>query len=188
MKTTISRLCNVLATLIMVAVILVAGGIMLLSALGRKPMAILSGSMEPSYNVGGLVFIDTNVSPEEIAVGDVITFTLGEDTVVTHRVTAIQDGQFTTKGDANNTEDLSPVPFDNMVGRAWLHVPWLGYALMNLKTTKGFAAGALILAVLIVLFIVPVILAPAKPDKNSKKGEKRHGEPANKSPDIDPDV
>jgi signal peptidase len=172
MRTLISKLCGWLGTAILVLIILVAGGIMAATLLGHTPMAILSGSMEPAYHVGGLVFIDTHAAPEDIALGDSITFTLGEDTVVTHRVVAIDAAAqvFTTKGDANDSEDLAPVPFGALVGRAGLHVPYAGYALMNLKTTKGFAAGALLAALLIVLFVVPALLAPPKKGEEQKTG------------------
>jgi hypothetical protein len=41
-------------------------------------------------------------------------------------------------------------------------VPYLGYALINLKTARGFAAGAFLLALLILLFAASALLAPAK--------------------------
>ncbi|MDR0861647.1 MAG: signal peptidase I [Oscillospiraceae bacterium] len=170
MKKAISTLCNVLGTLILLAIILAAGSILLLQVLGNTPMAILSGSMEPQYKVGGLVFINEKVTPQEIREGDVISYHLSEETVVTHRVIAIEGETFHTKGDNNDSEDLAPVPFADMIGRAWLHIPGAGTALMNLKTAKGFGVGIIIIAVLIVLFVVPAVLAPPKqkPDSAEK--------------------
>ena len=52
---------------------------------GLQPMAVLSGSMEPTYHVGSLVYI-SKTSPEKINEGDPVTFSIGSDTVVTHRV------------------------------------------------------------------------------------------------------
>jgi signal peptidase len=153
---------------ILIAVIAVAGSLLTAQALGFKPLAILSGSMEPAYRVYGLVIVDTNAKPEDISAGDVIAFQLNENTTVTHRVTDVDEGArlFSTKGDANDSADLSPVPFDNMVGRAGLHVPWLGYVLMNMKTPTGIAIGVILLALLIALFAIPAILTPDKrPDK-----------------------
>jgi signal peptidase len=160
----LSKICNALGMAILAVIILAAGSILAARLLGFQPMGILSGSMEPSYHVGGLVFINTNVEAEDIAPGEVVAFYLRQDTVVTHRVVAVDaDARtFTTKGDANNTEDLAPVPFDNLIGRAAFHIPMMGYALMNLATSKGFAAGAILLAVLIILFVLPVLLAPSK--------------------------
>ena len=62
-------------------------------------MAVLSGSMEPTYHVGGLVFVQ-KVDPSDVEVGDSITFTIGNDTVVTHRVIEVnkEEQSFKTKG------------------------------------------------------------------------------------------
>ncbi|MDR2420624.1 MAG: signal peptidase I [Oscillospiraceae bacterium] len=162
MKRAISRLCNAIGTAALAAIIVVAGGTLALQLLGHKPMAILSGSMEPRYNVGGVVFIDTNAAPGDIEEGDVITYALGENTAVTHRVIAIEEDAYLTKGDANETTDLAPVPKEKLIGRAWLHIPLLGYALMNLGTRKGLAAGAIMMAALIALFAVSAALAPER--------------------------
>lgn len=160
----VEKICNALGISILIAVILSAGSVMAAKLLGFQPMGILSGSMEPAYHVGGLVFIDTGARAEDIRTGDAIAYKLSEDMVVTHRVVAIDAAgrSFTTKGDANNTEDLAPVPFDGLIGKAVLHIPRAGYILMNLSTPKGFAAGAILIAVLIILFVIPVLLAPAK--------------------------
>jgi signal peptidase len=168
MAKVISKICTVLFFAILIVVIAVAGSLLIAQAMGFKPLAILSGSMEPAYHVYGLVIVDTNAKPEDISTGDVIAFQLSEETTVTHRVTDVDEGArlFSTKGDANDNADLSPVPFDNMVGRAGLHVPWLGYVLMNMKTPKGIAIGVILLALLIALFAIPAILAP---DKRAKE-------------------
>jgi signal peptidase len=167
----IGKICNALGVLILIVIILAAGSILGAKLLGFQPMGILSGSMEPAYHVGGLVFINTKAHAEDITIGDAIAFYLSEDMVVTHRVTAIDAAErlFTTKGDANNTEDLAPVPFDNLIGKAVFHIPQAGYILMNLSTPKGFAAGAILIAVLIVLFVVPVMLTPDKDAEGKKK-------------------
>jgi signal peptidase len=162
MRRFFSGLFSAIGTAILVIIIVVAGGIFALQLLGHKPMAILSGSMEPRFNVGGVVFINTKAKPEDVILGDVITFSIGEDTLVTHRVTQVGDNEFRTKGDANNAEDLAPVPFDAMIGSAWLHIPKLGYALMALGTRQGFAAAAIIAAIVIALFTVSALLAPPK--------------------------
>jgi signal peptidase len=167
---------------VLITVIAVAGSLLLAQAAGYKPLAILSGSMEPAYNVYGLVVVDTNVVPEDIAEGDVISFMSGEDTTVTHRVIGIDKSSriFSTKGDANNTEDFAPVPFDNLVGRATLHVPWLGYILTNMKTQQGIGMGAIMLALLVALFAIPAILAPGKQEGQETQG--KQGDP----PEVQP--
>ena len=93
------------------------------SVLGLTPMVVLSGSMsgeaEDHIEVGDLVFVG-RADPEELEVGDVIAYMNGGATV-THRITAIDtntDGDllFTTKGDANNAEDTTPVTEEQLVG------------------------------------------------------------------------
>jgi signal peptidase len=174
----IGKICNTLGLLILVAVILSAGSVMLAKFLGFQPMGILSGSMEPAYHVGGLVFIDTGAGAGEIRVGDAIAYRLSEETVVTHRVTAVDAGgrAFTTKGDANNSEDPAPVPFDSLIGRAVFHVPRAGYILMNLSTPKGFAAGSILVAVLIILFVIPVLSAPGRGEGADTKNVRKAGD------------
>jgi signal peptidase len=160
----VTRACSVLFYAIVLAIILCVGTLLVGQMLGFKPLAILSGSMEPNYSVYGLVVVDTNVTPEQVAVGDVVAFQISSETTVTHRVIDIDEGSrlFSTKGDANDAADLSPVPFDRLIGRAGLYVPLIGYLLMNLRTTAGLAVGLIALAVLIVLFAVPAFLTPER--------------------------
>ena len=94
---------------------------------GFTPYAVLSGSMEPAFHVGSLIYVKS-VDPEDIKVGDAITFRLsGEDTAATHRVIEIdrENQCFYTKGDANETPDASPVPYSSVLGRAVFTVPKL---------------------------------------------------------------
>ena len=86
---------------------------------------IVSPSMVPNINVLDVI-ITTRVSdPAKIKVGDVITFNSTDyrssGVTVTHRVKKIEktsDGKylFTTKGDANNTEDATRQPFSSIYG------------------------------------------------------------------------
>lgn len=124
---------------------------------GIKPFAVLSGSMEPSYHTGSLVYVKS-VAPEEIEVGDPITFTISGSTVVTHRVVEIDPVQreFTTKGDANDTND-SAIGFDCLIGRVVFTVPLLGYAAVFLAAPYGKA----ILILLFALSVVMIFLSEA---------------------------
>jgi signal peptidase len=160
-----SKICNVLFFVLLGAIILGAGALVLSQALGYKPLAILSGSMEPNYHVNGLVIVDTNVAAEDIKTGDVITFDIGAGAVVTHRVVEIDRGQrtFTTKGDANNTAD-GAVAFDALVGKSVLHIPKAGAVAAGIHTRKGIGTGLIALAALVVLFVAPILLTPEKKD------------------------
>ena len=89
------------------------------SFLGYKFFVVLTGSMSPTLDVGDLVIVK-DTEPEAISVGDVITYSVGNDNVVTHRVKDIMNDdtlQFVTQGDANNVEDMNPVHHEDLVGK-----------------------------------------------------------------------
>lgn len=117
---------------------------------GNKLLVVLSGSMLPVFDAGSIIGVK-DVVPENINVGDIVTFKDPEDKnrVITHRVMEInrENGKlsFITKGDANNSQDLSPVPEGNILGRATFWVPYMGYLVNFVKSKKG----------LLILIIVP---------------------------------
>ena len=83
---------------------------------GYCPFIIMTDSMVPTINSGDLVFDKVVTDPTQVQKGDVISFfdpASRNNSIVTHRVVKIvsdSDGiAFTTKGDANNTEDPVPV-------------------------------------------------------------------------------
>lgn len=128
------------------------------SVLGLTPMVVLSGSMsgeaEDHIEVGDLVFVG-RAAPEELEVGDVIAYMNGGATV-THRITAIDtntDGDllFTTKGDANNAEDTTPVTEEQLVGIYRWRIPKVGDFALFLQTPLGMLlfVGVPVLAFLI---------------------------------------
>ena len=77
--------------LVAIAVVL---AILLVGArlIGLRVFSVLSGSMEPTYHVGALIYVK-NVDYTELESGDVITYMLDEDTVATHRIV----GSFTMR-------------------------------------------------------------------------------------------
>lgn len=121
-----SRFKNIVITLvnaISIGIILVAVLIManvVFTPRGNTPkvfgyhvLRIVTGSMEPTYEKDSLILVKYR-NPEGIEVGDVISFYSNDPTlegaVNTHRVVEIErDGSritFTTRGDANNADDL----------------------------------------------------------------------------------
>ena len=113
------------------------------AVLGVTPMIVLSGSMsgtqEGHIEVGDMIFID-KATPEDVKIGDVISFMEGK-TVVTHRVIDIieRDGHisFKTKGDANNTEDEGAVRAEELVGIYKTRIPKVGDIALFLQTPTG---------------------------------------------------
>lgn len=134
---------NVLVTVVLVLVI-AAAAFLAFSArfskdkiptvAGHKVLTVLSGSMEPAIHTGDVVIIRPITPADEIKEGDVITFRTKEkaDMLITHRVmgTVNVNGvpkAYVTKGDANDSEDLSTVARDQVVGIYQWRVPYFGY-------------------------------------------------------------
>lgn len=100
---------------------------------GATPYVIETGSMRPSLPPGTMV-IAKPVDPVSIKVGDVITYQIrsGDPTVVTHRVVAMGfDGlgnpRWRTQGDTNNAPDKKWVQPQQVRGKEWYAVPYLGH-------------------------------------------------------------
>lgn len=94
------------------------------SIFGVTPLIVLSGSMsgdaEDHIEIDDLVIIK-DVDTDDLKAGDVITYKQGKS-YVTHRIIEEHYDEergmryFTTKGDANNTEDSLPVYENEIIG------------------------------------------------------------------------
>lgn len=151
---------------IVLGIILIFGCMLFLPRFfGIQPMAVVSGSMEPTYHVGSLLFVK-EIAAEKIAVNDPITFYLsGGDTIVTHRVIAIQEEAktFQTKGDANAEPDSGFIRFQDLIGKPVLHVPMLGYLAMFVDSTQGkIVSISIIVMLLILMFLSDLIFKEKK--------------------------
>ncbi|HAJ97916.1 MAG TPA: signal peptidase I [Ruminococcus sp.] len=120
-----------------------------------KPYVVITGSMEPAIPVQSICFVNENVPLENIEIGEVISFRLGEDTLVTHRVTEIHDGEYTTKGDANNTEDVATVTKENYIGKTTLVFPKVGIILIYLHSKRGKIVAVTLIILLLILSFLP---------------------------------
>lgn len=122
---------------------------------------VTSGSMEPDLQIGDIIFV-SKAEPEEIEVGDIITYNEhGSTTTITHRCIAILNATeatgepsesdeiyFQTKGDANEDNDTKLVPERNLVGKVstyqllgknyYVKLPRMGYINHYAHTTIGF--------------------------------------------------
>ncbi len=114
---------------------------------GFQIYEVLTGSMEPTYPVGSVVYVKA-ADVSEVQEGDAITYTLGENAeyVMTHRVTQIrlEEQVFVTKGDANEAEDIDPVQFDRLIGKPVFCIPYLGFVSDYFHTANGKAVCACI--------------------------------------------
>lgn len=102
---------------------------------GLKTFVVTSGSMEPLYPVGSLIYV-RKVKLEEINVNDAITFYMPDGKIIaTHQVYDIdKDNQeFKTQGinnkddNGNIIHDGEPVKFSSVIGKPILCIKYLGY-------------------------------------------------------------
>lgn len=168
MTENIKKIWNTITTLLVILVIALALLLAGARIFGLQVYTVLSGSMEPAYQTGSLIYVRP-VEPEGITVGEPITFVLNESlTVATHRVIEIdaQNQRFYTKGDANDAADGAPVHFKNLIGTPIFTIPYLGYIANYVQHPPGlyFAlAGALVLLLLVFL---PDLLNDEKKSEN----------------------
>jgi len=103
------------------------------SLFGYKAFIVLSGSMEDEINIGDII-ISKEVPENELGINDIISFKSGKS-ITTHRIVLINDidgtSWYTTKGDANNTNDMNPVEYSNIEGKLVYVIPKIGKLLLK---------------------------------------------------------
>lgn len=135
--TFLKKIAGKLLTLELCVLVLLAVVVFGPQLFGIQTYGILTGSMEPAIQTGALTFVDTGVSGADLRPGDVAAFDIGEGRICTHRVVSVdpENQTITTKGDANATEDLNPVAFEDVFGKTVGSVPGLGAALISFTGT-----------------------------------------------------
>lgn len=120
-------------TLLIAMIAVLAMTIVIPRITGSTPYTVLTGSMEPTYPPGTLVVVKA-ADPASLGPGDAVTYQWesGKTAVVTHRITEVEhaeDGelQFVTQGDANPMPDERPVVPEQIRGKVWYAIPYLGY-------------------------------------------------------------
>ena len=163
----IKKIWDTVTTVLVVLVVIFAIFLMGSRLVGLQVFNVISGSMEPTYSVGDLLYVKT-VDPDSVNVGDPITFVLNEDLVVaTHRVVAVdrENRQFTTKGDANNTAD-EPISPSVIKGKVIFVVPFVGRIVGFIKTPIGTLC---VIAAAILLIEIPRRNEKKKDDSERQK-------------------
>lgn len=169
-----SKICGFLSTLILLVLLALAVILVVPAVLGYTELAVLTGSMEPTLPVGSLIYIQ-ETDPAQLQVGDVVTYQLEGDTMVTHRVVenTPAENYLVTQGDANQDPD-GEITYDRIVGKMAFHLPYLGYISLNIRTKTGILAVCGTLVVIILLTFLPEIFAPDdEEEKAPRKGRKK---------------
>ena len=153
---------DILFYALMVAVIV--GAIMFASSrtpdksiFGYRYYDVLTGSMEPAYSVGDLIFVKIT-DAADIKEGDAITFYPGgdESSYLTHRcIEKIENYQdtgvtcFRTKGDSNDAADPFVIDESRVIGVVKTRIPMLGYVILFVQ---NYYIGVIIFIVLFAIF------------------------------------
>lgn len=179
---TIGKILRGLSTAMVVVVVILAVLLAGVRVAGLDVFVILSGSMEPEYPVGGIVYVK-DAEPAELAEGDVITFQMTEDVVATHRIIELVPDEadpslvrYRTKGDANEVEDGSLVEAHQIIGTPVFKLPYLGYLAMFIQTPRGRILAIMACAALLLVVVLSELLTPEDGKKAAKKTEKKKEE------------
>ncbi len=162
--TALKKIWNIVSTALVVLMVLCAVFLMGSRLLGYQCYTVISGSMQPKYMVGDLLYVK-DVDVNRIKVGDDITFILNEDLVVaTHQVVRVdaENHRFYTKGLANEIEDQDPVHFNNVIGVPQFSIPKLGYVSDFVQNPPGTYITIGIGVILILLVFVPDMIGKKK--------------------------
>lgn len=174
----VKKIWDIATTIVVVAVVILAILMVGVRFMGLQVYTVLSGSMEPQYQTGSLIYVK-KVDPYELKADDVITYMLDEDTVSTHRIVEVVPDEdeagvirFVTKGDANDAIDAVMVHYKNVIGTPVYSIPKLGYVANFIQSPKGRYMAISGVAVLVLLMILPDLLKPKDGGKAKSKGEK----------------
>lgn len=158
------KITDTIFTIVMLVAVTLAILLVGVRIFGLTPYTVLSGSMEPTYHVGSLIYVKS-VAVDELKVGDPITYHMESGVVVTHRIVGIITDdddptvvRFQTKGDANNEADGTPIDSKNVIGKPMFSIPLLGYVSYYIQNPPGSYIALCAMALLLFLSFLPDII------------------------------
>ena len=170
----IKKVWNWVSGVLVVIVALLAVALVGVRLFQLKPFVVLSGSMEPEYHVGSLIYVKS-VDYKTLQVGDDITYMLDKDTVVTHRIIEVlvdeedpETLRYFTQGIANEVPDATSVHYKNIIGKPVFTIPYLGYVSNYLQNPPGMYIAIAAGAILILLVFLPDLFEDDKKKKATK--------------------
>ena len=141
---------------------------------GYKILQVMSGSMSGEFETGDTILIKEIKNEGDLKIGDVITYQIEKNTMVTHRIVNItkigEKLNYTLKGDVNNIEDSEKVTFSNIEGIYIRKLNLIGKLINFMQKPYG----------MVIIFTTPILLIlyvinneKAKEEKRNKRREKR---------------
>ena len=176
MNQTIRKIWNAVSTVLLALVAAVVLLLLSFRLFGLKGYTVLSGSMEPTYHTGSVIYVKS-ADTDALEVGQPITFYLSGKNVATHRIIeVVQEGgsvRYRTKGDANDVADGSLVAPKDIIGTPIFSIPYLGYALSYIQSPPGMYVAIAAGAGLMLIIFLPSLLFENGNDKKSKSKEEQ---------------
>lgn len=162
MKNKIGKIWNIITSGVLIIMVVLVAMLFVPKLFGVTPLIVLSGSMEPNYPVGTLIYV-TPIEEEKIEKGTVVTFRLDSGDLATHRVIRINDDHtFVTQGDNNNVEDAA-VAYSRIVGSPRFQIKKLGFLADKLSTPSGkIIYGTIAISLVILMLIGDLIFKEKK--------------------------
>jgi signal peptidase len=123
---------------------------------GYIPMTVLTRSMQSTYPQNSFI-LAKETDPNDLNIGDDITFLKQNNTTITHRIVGIAENYegthkraFETKGTDNQRKDDEMVYADNVVGKVIFHSLLLGRLLLFAKSNPLLIVAMLFLLNLLI--------------------------------------
>lgn len=164
---------HMIASIFTMLVLLLAVILLGLRIFGFIPHTIQTSTMEPAYPIGALIYV-RKIPTTELVIGDAISFSTDDGfTVMTQRIASIDSEamQVTTKADANNSVDGTPVHFNDILGKVSFSIPYLGYVSSYIRSPRGRQFAIVFLLFILLLFTVSELL---RSDKRSVQENEVH--------------
>lgn len=160
-KSPVAAACSALGTALLILLIVICLPLTVPKAFHYHVYTVISGSMEPAIPTGSLVYIK-EMEPKDVQVDDVIAFYGTKDaaSIITHRVVEnrVLMGEFITKGDANEDNDMNPVTYNQYMGKMVRSIPKIGGIVQTITGGSGKAAVGCVIGLAIVLEIIAAVL------------------------------
>ena len=177
MKKAFRIISKILSALLVSLVAFLAIFLVGIKLVGLTPYKVLSGSMEPFYHVGSVIYVKT-VEADKLVKGDPVTFYLADGTIATHRIVEVVEDKelgryYRTQGDNNNLIDGDKLMPKEVIGKPVFSIPYLGYVASYIKTPFGICVIIAVCAAVLMLSLLT----------EQKESDGSDAEPENEAPD-----
>lgn len=159
---TFKKIYGTVTTVILILALVLAFLVVGVRLFGLTPYTVLSGSMEPNYHVGSVIYVK-NIDPSDLKENDPVTFKAKNGQIVTHRIIEVlpkEDDEylFVTQGDANNVAD-GILEGSRVIGKPIFTVPYLGYVTSYVQSKAGLLLMATLGSLLLLGNLIPQIIS-----------------------------